>query len=296
MVSAAQLDQFIAAHRLPDSFRTTAAKFYEPLAEWLCRKSASGRPFLLGINGAQGTGKSTLADYLALTLGKSGKRSVAILSIDDFYLTKAERQQLSQTVHPLLATRGVPGTHDVGMLRDCLVKLRDLGPGEQLRLPRFDKATDDRTDETGWPVVEGPVDVIIMEGWCVGSVAEPEADLETPVNDLEANRDADGRWRRYVNERLASDYADVFAELDTLVFLQAPGFEAILRWRVEQERKLAGTAGGEASGLMNEEQVAEFIHYFERITRNNLVAVRSNADIVLELDEDHGCVASHYRE
>jgi D-glycerate 3-kinase len=163
-------------------------------------------------------------------------------------------------------------------------------------LPRFDKAVDDRADEASWPTISGPVDLVILEGWCVGSVAEPEAALEEPVNQLEADRDADGQWRRYVNERLRTDYADVFAGLDDLVFLQAPGFEAVLRWRIEQERKLAVTAGANTAGVMNETQVKAFIQYFERISLHNLEAVRSNADIVLELDEYHDCVASHYRE
>ena len=296
MVGAAQLDRFIAEHSLPDSFRGTATNFYEPLAAWLRRRLANGAPYLLGINGAQGTGKSTLAAYLALAIGDSSERAVAVLSIDDFYLTKAERRTLAQTMHPLLATRGVPGTHDIPMLRDCLARLRGLGQGERGRLPRFDKATDDRANRSSWPTVTGPVGLIILEGWCVGSVAEPDAGLEDPVNVLEAECDANGRWRRYVNEQLRGDYARAFAELDALVFLQAPGFEAILRWRIEQERKLAASAAGHAGGVMSDDQLREFIRHFERITRNNLDSVRSNADIVFELDEYHDCVASHYRE
>ena len=294
-MSEAQLEQFIAEHRLPDTFHHTATKYYEPLAAWLRRRLDEQSPFLLGINGAQGTGKSTLADYLALAVGGSGRPAIAVLSIDDFYLTRAERQRLAETVHPLLAVRGVPGTHDIPLLRECLLQLRELGPGERARLPRFDKARDDRADEASWPAVTGPVGLIVLEGWCVGSTAEPEAGLDTPVNALERERDPDKRWRRYVNERLAADYADVFAELDALVFLQAPSFDAILRWRIEQEHKLAASAGGGAGGVMKDAQVREFIRYFERITRNNLETVRSNADIVLELDEYHDCVGSHYR-
>ena len=296
MVSASDLDRFIAEHRLPDAFRNSATRCFEPLAAWLRRRLTNGTPFLLGINGAQGTGKSTLASYLALTLGESGRCNVAILSIDDFYLTKAERLQLSKTVHPLLATRGAPGTHDIPMLSDCLSLLRNLETGQRCRLPRFDKAADDRADAASWPTVRGPVDLVILEGWCVGSAAEAEAGLEKPVNALEAMKDADGRWRHYVNERLATDYAEVFDGLDALVFLQAPGFDAILRWRVEQEQKLAAAAGASAAGIMDPDQVAGFIQYFERITRKNLDVIRSSADIVLELDEYHECVASHYRE
>ena len=296
MVSAAQLEQFIAEHRLPETFQRTATKFFEPLAAWLRRRLDEQSPFLLGINGAQGTGKSTLADYLALALGGSGNPAVAVLSIDDFYLTRAERQRLAGTVHPLLAVRGVPGTHDIPLLREYLAQLRELGPGEQVRLPRFDKARDDCAGQASWPAITGPVGLIVLEGWCVGSTAEPEAGLEAPVNALERDRDPDKRWRRYVNERLAADYADVFAELDALVFLQAPSFDAILRWRIEQEHKLADSTGGEAAGVMNDEQVRDFIQYFERITRNNLAVIRSSADIVLELDEYHDCVTGHYRD
>jgi len=79
------------------------------------------------------------------------------------------------------------------------------------------------------------------------------------------------------------------------VFLQAPSFGAIHRWRLEQEQKLAASAPSDASGIMNGEQVAEFIQYYERITRNNLAVMPGIADVVLELDETHDCVASHYR-
>ena len=296
MVSVRVLDRFIAEHRLPDAFRTTATDYYEPLAGWLRGRLSPGTPFLLGINGAQGTGKTTLAEYLALALGESGERTVAILSIDDFYLTRAERQHLARTQHPLLAVRGVPGTHDIPMLRQTLRRLHDLEPGEQCRLPRFDKAADDRADEGRWPSVTGPVGLVVLEGWCVGSVAEPGERLDAPVNALETTRDPDARWRRYVNDRLASDYADLFAALDALVFLRAPSFDAVLRWRIEQEHKLAASVQPGAPAVMNDEQVREFVGYFERITRNNLEMVGSNADIVLELDEYHDCVAMRYRD
>ena len=249
---------------------------------------------LLGINGAQGTGKSTLADFLKLALEQQHGWHVAVLSIDDFYLTRAERQALAADVHPLLATRGVPGTHDVGMLSHCLDTLRDLAAGEDTALPRFDKAEDDRAAEADWPRVAGPVDLIILEGWCVGSVAQEDAELDAPINALERVRDATGEWRRYANERLRTDYAQLFARLGLLVFLQAPGFDAIYRWRLEQEHKLAA-AVRDASAIMTDEQVAEFIQYYERITRNNLLRLSQSADVVFELDEDHGIVGGRYR-
>ena len=284
------------AHRLPESFRATAMEQYSPIAEWIAPRLPAGAPFLLGINGAQGTGKSTLADFLKLALESGGQRSVAVLSIDDFYLTKAERENLGREKHELLATRGVPGTHDVAMLKATLDALRSLKSGEKYNLPRFDKASDDRVLASDWPTVTGPVDVVILEGWCVGSTAQDDIDLVSAINDLERRRDPNGTWRRFVNDQLTSDYAGLFAELDALVFLKAPSFDAIYRWRLEQEEKLAATRPTDASGIMDELQVAEFIQHYERITRSNLELIGDSADVVLELDEYHQCVASHYRD
>jgi D-glycerate 3-kinase len=266
-----------------------------PLANWLLKHGTPRRTRLIGINGAQGTGKSTLADFVKLALETTAHNSVAVLSIDDFYLTKGERQALAKKIHPLLSVRGVPGTHDLVMLESCLCSLRELTPGETYRLPRFDKASDDRADEDTWPKVVGPIDVIILEGWCVGSIAQPDTALAVPLNELERERDPDGTWRRYVNDRLAADYAALFESLDTLIFLQAPGFDAVYRWRLEQEQKLAATGPVNTSGIMDERQIAEFIQYYERITRNNLEHIGNSADIVLELDEYHQCIASRFR-
>ena len=290
------IEAFIGQHGLPDSFRQVVETCYWPLVQWLLKRHPGDGARLIGINGAQGTGKSTLADFIKLVLESGGKKSVAVLSIDDFYLTRAERQALSREKHELLATRGVPGTHDTAMLRATLDALRSLGPGAAYHLPRFDKASDDRTLATDWPTVTGPLDVIILEGWCVGSSAQDEIELGTPVNDLERRRDPDGSWRRYVNERLASDYAELFAELDALIFLKAPSFDAIYRWRLEQEQKLAATQPSDASGIMDELQVAEFIQHYERITRSNLEQIGSSADVVLVLDEYHQCIATHYND
>ena len=250
---------------------------------------------LLGINGAQGTGKSTLADFLQLAMEQQHGWRVAVLSIDDFYLTKTERRALAREVHPLLATRGVPGTHDVAMLSVCLDALRDLGPGDEFALPRFDKAEDDRANQKDWPRVAGPIDLIILEGWCVGSVAQDEAELTTAINALERDRDTTGAWRHYANDRLRTDYAQLFARIEVMVFLQAPGFDAIYRWRLEQEHKLAASAAEGASGIMTDEQVAEFIEFYERITRNNLLQLPRSADVIFELDQNHDIVSGRYR-
>ena len=157
---------------------------YLPLARQLLESKPESGPLLLGINGAQGTGKSTRAEFLQGTITAMSDWNVAVLSIDDFYFTKSERAELANTVHPLLKTRGVPGTHDVPMLSQCLDDLYALEQGETIALPRFDKAQDDRADPSKWPQVTGPIDLIILEGWCVGSRCQTAAELLSPVNAL----------------------------------------------------------------------------------------------------------------
>ncbi len=286
----AELTAFVQEHALPPAFLDTAYSFYLPLAYEIQAWRDDETTLILGINGAQGTGKSTLAEFLALVAATLFDWRCAVLSIDDFYRTRAERQLLSRTVHPLLRTRGVPGTHDTHLLARTLDGLRALGKGETLPLPRFDKSIDDRMPEADWPRVQGPVDLVILEGWCVGSLAGDPSELEVPVNELERNEDTDLSWRRWVEQRLRDDYEPLFAALDRLVLLAAPSWDAVYRWRLEQEQKLAERTGGRGSGIMSPDEVARFIQHYERITRRNLDALPETADAILVLGEDHAVI------
>ena len=286
----AELLAFVEQHALPGAFLETARSFYLPLAAEIQVWREDSSTLLLGINGAQGTGKSTLAEFLELVTAAMYGWRCAVLSIDDFYLTRAERQQLGKDVHPLLVTRGVPGTHDTELLARTLVALRELGEGESLSLPRFDKSTDDRAPAADWPRVLGPLDLVILEGWCVGSAAGDPAELRTPVNALEGDEDADRAWRSWVEQRLSEDYEPLFGMLDRLVLLAAPSWDAVYRWRLEQEQKLADKTGGLGSGIMSADEVARFIQHYERITRRNLATIPAKADAVLVLGEDHAVI------
>jgi len=237
----------------------------------------------VGLCGAQGSGKSTLAAALAALLGARGLK-VAALSLDDFYLTRAERQTLAKVVHPLLATRGVPGTHDVALALRTFERLASAGVTP---LPSFDKAIDDRRPDAQWPRLDGPADVVLFEGWCVGARPQPEAMLQAPINALERDEDANGTWRRYVNAALEGPYRPLFEGFDRLLLLQAPSFEVVFEWRREQEQKLARrleASGGDGRALMNEAQLARFIAHYERLTRHILAEMPSRADVLFALD------------
>lgn len=284
-------NDFLRRHRLPPGFLDTVEHCYAPVCDWLLRLArGAGTATLVGIGGAQGTGKSTLTEFLAGAMQRSGLHAVA-LSLDDFYLPREARLRLSRDVHPLLATRGVPGTHDTEWLDACLDALAAVDGSRSVDLPAFDKSTDDRAPASAWRRVAGPVDLVLLEGWCIGARAEPAAALERPVNALERDEDADGRWRRWVNERLATDYSVLFRRLDRLVFLKAPDMDCVYRWRLEQEQKMTG--GG--SRAMNAEAVRAFVRYFERITRASLRDLPGRADVLIELDRDHGCRQVRFR-
>jgi D-glycerate 3-kinase len=287
-----QLPTLMSERQLPAEFRATAEDFYLPLVTEIRRLHRDDKPLLLGINGAQGTGKSTLADFLRLAAEHLFGWRTAVISIDDFYLTQAERRKLGRDVHPLFATRGVPGTHDTAMLATYLDRLDELAAGEALLLPKFDKARDDRAAKSDWLKVEGAIDLIVLEGWCVGSQAQQSDALRVPVNTLERIEDATALWRTTVNEYLATTYRTIFLRLDALVFLVAPSFDAIHRWRLEQERKLA-QASAQSSAVMDEDQLRRFIQFYERLTRHNLDTLPGFSDFVLTLGANHAVISSH---
>lgn len=258
---------------------------YPDLADWIAIQHRAGAR-VAGINGAQGTGKSTLAQALAALLARRHALRAVTLSLDDLYLTRGERERLAARVHPLLATRGVPGTHDVELGVRVLERLPALGRGERAALPRFVKALDDRAGEAAWPVVEGPVDLVLFEGWCVGTPPQDDAELADPVNALERQEDGDGRWRRYVNRQLAEAYPRLFDRIDRLIFLRAPDFDSIFRWRRRQERDNAAQAGA-GGRAMGPERLRRFIQHYERLTRHALRVLPERADAVLELGPEH---------
>lgn len=233
---------------------------------------------LIGIAGAQGSGKTTLARAAAERWG------AAHLSLDDVYLTKAEREAKGRAVHPLFAVRGPPGTHDLVLLETTITALRAAGPASRTLLPSFDKLADDRRPETQWPVFAGRPTAVLVDGWCLGAAAQAEAELAEPINALERERDGQGVWRRAVNAALAGPYAALFARFDAMLFLKAPSFEAVLDWRCEQEAGLMGLTLADLPPARRAE-LAVFIQAFERITRH-MLAGGARADVTFNLNAE----------
>jgi D-glycerate 3-kinase len=268
------VDNLIEAEGLPADYRDVVDRHWRSLSEDIAERW-DGRPLVVGINGAQGAGKSTLCKFLEVLLIEHNQRGVT-LSLDDLYLTRAERLAMAENEHLLFATRGVPGTHDILLGEGILDALQ---AGRPVTLPRFDKASDDRSSET--TVIDHPVEVILLEGWCVGAVPQAAAALREPVNRLEAEEDPDGVWRREVNRRLATDYAELFGRLDMLVMLKVEGWDSVRANRKRQEDKL-----GPGPAVMDDAALDRFLAHYERLTRWQLDEMPGRADIVIPIGPD----------
>ena len=273
------IGDLIAAEALPRDYRDIVEDSWRPVAGFIAMCAGTKRPLLVGVNGAQGSGKSTLCRFLEVLLAEGGLRA-ATLSLDDLYLTRAERAEAAEDHHRLFATRGVPGTHDVA-LGEAVIDA--LAAGRTASVPRFDKAVDDRAPDS--TTIEPPVDVVLFEGWCVGAVPQSADALREPLNALERDEDPDGVWRREVNRRLATDYAGLFERLDMLLMLRIADFAAVRAHRLLQEQKLA-RRNPNGPALMDEAALDRFVMHYERLTRHMLEEMPTRADMVIPVGAD----------
>lgn len=237
--------------------------------------------------------------FLKTILATRFKLNTAILSIDDFYLTKQEREELAKEIHPLFKTRGVPGTHDVDLALKTIETLKMQKQGQSCQIPRFDKAIDDRVATSNWDSVSEPIDVIILEGWCVSLSAQTDDAVAIAVNDLERQEDSDGIWRNYVNRQLTQKYKNLFKQIDNLIVLKAPSFSSVFNWRLLQEQKLIEKIHTEkgskikqsSNKTMSPEEITRFISHYQRLTEHAIKTLPEKADWLLTLQDDHKITA-----
>jgi D-glycerate 3-kinase len=240
----------------------------------IARKRAGARVPIVGIAGPQGSGKTTLVRVCA-----ASQRRIAHFSLDDVYLGQAARRALAARLHPLFATRGPPGTHDIDLLNATLDGLQAADPDSRTPIPTFDKVADDVPPRSRWSAFDGKPALILIDGWCLGAATQDWHDLRRPINSVEAEEDPNGVWRGCVNDFLFTPYQSAFARLDAILYLRPPSFDVVLDWRCQQEEGLLGRS----LGLNDRTRIGRFIQHFERITRH-MMAGRRRADIEIQLD------------
>lgn len=235
-------------------------------------------PLLVGVSGVQGSGKSTLSYSLCKQLREVGIACKCV-SLDDFYLDPEERAVLASKFHPLFQQRGLPGTHDLQLLQGVIDRFKR---GEALTLPVFDKSIDRKLPKSKWREVEAGLQVLIIEGWCMGVEPQPSDELASPVNQFEQEFDKDGSFRLQVNHILCEEYQAIFSLLDSLIYLNGMSFDRVYQWRLQQEHMLKASTG---KG-MSDEQVRQFIQPFQRLSVWGMQSLPNIADIEVCLGED----------
>ena len=147
---------------------------------WISQKANSKKPYFVGLSGGQGSGKTTISSLIKIILEKYFRLNVFKVSIDDFYKTRKQRFSLSEKIHPLLMTRGVPGTHDTKIISKFFKEVKK-NKFTKIRVPKFDKSVDDRSSKNKWYKLSAKPDVIILEGWCVGARAQSRSQLKNQL-------------------------------------------------------------------------------------------------------------------
>ena len=266
-----------------------------PICFWIAKKSDNKKPYFVGLAGGQGTGKTTISSIIKIILEKYFKLKVFKISIDDFYKTRKERTALSKKVHPMLLTRGVPGTHDINMMLDFFKKSK-AKKFKNIKLPNFNKAIDDRFPKNKWNTINKRPDVIIFEGWCVGARAETNKTLTKSINSMEKANDHKLVWRKYVNQQLKTKYKKLFSQLNCMIYLKAKNFSLLQKWRLKQEYKLwlkTKKKGGHK--IMSKRDVINFMQTYQRITQNMFKNMPKYASIILNLNSNHQIKTAVYK-
>jgi D-glycerate 3-kinase len=261
--------------------------FLIPVSFWIAKKVDKKQPLIIGLAGGQGSGKTTISSILTLILQKYFKLNVFKVSIDDFYKTRKDRRLLSKNKHPLLMTRGVPGTHDINLMLSFFKKIKSKN-FKSLKVPTFNKAIDDRYPKNLWHKIESKPDVIIFEGWCVGARAQTVSQLKKSINSLEKTQDPSTKWRTHVNNQLKTKYKLLFNQLDGLLYLKAKNFNLLRKWRLKQERKLWIQAKDKKNlKIMSSVDVINFMQTYQRITQQMFKDALKSSSIIMNLNINH---------
>jgi len=265
---------------------TSLKRIYIPISFWIENKyKKKGKTLFLGFSGGQGSGKTTVAKILEIILKNFFKRKTHVSSIDDFYKTLKDRNKMSRTTHPLFKTRGVPGTHDINLIKNFFYFIKKK-KFKKTKLPKFDKAIDDRLKKKYWYSIKERPEIVILEGWCVGAKPQSNYLIKKPTNTLEKHEDKNLIWREYVNEKLKKEYKKLFAMIDYYIFMKIPNFNMVFKWRLHQEKKLKKKSRFKKK-VMSYNKIKRFIMFYQRITLQMTKDLSKSASIVMLLNKNH---------
>ena len=231
----------------------------------------------LMIAGSQGSGKSTLSLLIKTYFKKFYKKDIVILSIDDFYLSSHQRKQLAnKSKTNLFKTRGVPGTHNLKSLNNSIDKLK--ANKFPVYLPVFDKVTDNKKNYTR---KVNKADLIILEGWCVGTKPVEPSYLKKNINELEKKSDPDMIWRTSYNQAL-TEYQKLFNKFNYYIFIKLPDWKYVINWKYKQELNLRSLR----SDNHLKKKLYIFIQYYEKLSKWMSLTCPDICNVLITLDKN----------
>ena len=246
-----------------------------PIIEYIV--NSNKKKFLIA--GSQGIGKSTLIKILKTNIEKYYKKKIITLSLDDYYLSKNKRLKLSKKTHRLFQTRGVPGTHDIKKLKNNIDDFEKSN--YPISIPIFDKLIDDTAKKIRKEKTKK--DILILEGWCCACPPVNKVFLNKNINRLEKTEDKNRIWRNYYNKNLHNEYKKLFLRFDRAIFLKAPSFDFVLKWRLKQEK--TNRSNLKKRIKMNKKELLYFIAHFEKITKWMFKKLPRIADLSIDINE-----------
>ena len=239
--------------------------FLIPACFWLANRVNKKNTMIIGLAGGQGTGKTTISSLIKI--------------IFDL--------EFDLRINFLLMTRGVPGTHDVDLILSFFRKVSKKRFSPVL-LPKFDKSIDDRLKRDKWYKIKKKPNIVILEGWCVGSSPQKLNNLKKPINTIERDNDQKLKWRKYVNNQLNKKYKSMYKFFDYFLYLKAKNFSLLRKWRLKQEKKLyLNNKSRKNSKIMNNKEVLNFMMTYQRITEHMFKEAPKFASIVFSLNQNH---------
>ena len=240
----------------------------------------------LMIAGSQGSGKSTLSVLIKKFFLKFYSKNVVILCIDDFYLSSFQRKQLARKFNTdLFETRGVPGTHNLKLLYKVTNNL--IKKKFPVYVPVFDKVTDNKKN---YKRKISKVDLLILEGWCVGSKPIDMKYLKMNINDLEKKNDSNLIWRTAYNSAL-TDYQKLFKKFNYYLFIKFPHWEFVIDWKYKQELDLRSLK----SNIHLKKKLHQFIKYYEKLSKWMSLNTPSYCNVLITLDRNQSIKKITYK-
>ena len=232
------------------------------------------------ISGSQGCGKTTLLKLIKNNFKNFYNIDPLCISLDDYYLTKKQRNDLSKRIHPLLQTRGVPGTHAT----EKIIKTLQLFDKKKypIRIPKFDKLNDDRLSSS--QIITSKKNMIFLEGWCCGCPPLSNSFLQKNLNNIEKT-DSEYIWRKYYNKKLKKEYRLIFKHFEYLIYFIIPSFDCVLKWRIKQEKRLKLNKKKNIN-YMNKIEIKDFISYYEKITTWMMKNTLSKSDLTIKINKN----------